>query len=182
MIKPVPTWYRGTRFRSTLEADWACTFDAMGWTEWQYEPEALTLSTGELYRPDFYLPPQRVWCEVKGPHNERVNKPTQLHKDLNWGEVDEWSWHGKLVVILRAPGPGESAIWDKATDEGQDIVCVRCPDCGHYCFMDHAGVWTCRRHFDVGRESRPFWREPGGEFNRPGDLKFERAPRLKRGG
>jgi hypothetical protein len=176
VIKPVPTWYRGTRFASTLEADWACTFDAMGW-EWEYEPEALLLSTGEYYRPDFYLKGQRVWCEVKGPHNERVHKPRQLHKDLNWDEVDEWSWHARLVVILRAPGPGEAATWDKATDEGQDIVVVRCPDCEHYCFMDFNGVWTCRRHFNVGKESRKFWLEPGGQINWPGDLKFERVPR-----
>ncbi len=104
-IRSVPTWYRGTRFASTLEADWARTFDTFGW-EWQYEPEALTLSSGELYRPDFYLPGQRVWCEVKGPHDERRHKATQLHRDLNCGEIDEWSWYVELVVVLRPPRMG----------------------------------------------------------------------------
>lgn len=182
MIRSVPTWYKGTRFRSTLEADWACTFDAMGW-QWQYEPEALLLSTGVMYRPDFYLPSQRVWCEVKGPHNERMDRPSQLHRDLNWDNVDEWSWYAKLVVVLRAPGPGEAAMWDKATDEGQDIVVVFCPEegCRKYSFMDFNGIWTCRHHFNVGKESRRFWRDADGEVNWPGDLKFERVPRSPRG-
>lgn len=33
----IPTEYAGVRFRSRLEARWACTFDQLGW-EWEYEP------------------------------------------------------------------------------------------------------------------------------------------------
>lgn len=33
----MPTTYQGVRFRSTLEADWAATFDALG-VAWQCYP------------------------------------------------------------------------------------------------------------------------------------------------
>lgn len=165
-IRSVPTWYAGTRFASTLEADWAATFDMFGWY-WEYEPQALILSTGEWYRPDFYLPAQRVWCEAKGPLDERIHKTRDLHQSLNY---DEWDWHSRLVVILRPPGPGEGAMWEAASD-GQDIVLVKCADCQHYCFMDYNGIWSCRHHFSVGKTPNVPWCN-GGECLRPGDAKF----------
>lgn len=173
-VRSVPTWYRGTRFASTLEADWAATFDYLGWDTWQYEPEALELADGTLYRPDFYLAGQRVWCEVKGPHNERIGKPINLHKSLNY---DEWDWHSKLVVILRPTGPGGRAVWEPASSS-QDIILVECAECGHYCFMDYNGIWSCRHHFSVGREPNIPWKN-GGTWFRSGDIDFRRAPRVR---
>ena len=41
-INAIPTRYRGTRFRSALEARWACVFDQLGWS-WDYE----TLELGD---------------------------------------------------------------------------------------------------------------------------------------
>lgn len=37
MPNGIATTYAGTRFRSRLEARWACTFDQLGW-QWEYEP------------------------------------------------------------------------------------------------------------------------------------------------
>lgn len=45
----IPTTYRGVRFRSRLEAKWACFFDLMGW-RWEYEP-----FDADGYIPDFVL-------------------------------------------------------------------------------------------------------------------------------
>ncbi|NIJ10614.1 hypothetical protein FHU38_000958 [Saccharomonospora amisosensis] len=175
-IESVPVRYRGTLFASTLEADWAATFDRLGWY-WQYEPLAVRLLNGECYRPDFCLPAQRVWCEVKGPHDERLHKTRLLQATLSY---DRWDWESWLVVVLRPPGPGEAATWH-GTSEEQDIVLVRCFECGHYCFMDHAGIWTCRHHIGVGTTPEKPWRN-GGELLRSGDAMFTRAPRLlKRG-
>lgn len=168
-IKPVPKRYRGTWFRSTLEADWAATFDMFGW-DWQYEPEALELPDGTRYRPDFYLQTQRVYAEVKGPHNERIVKPIDLQAAL--GYDDGFEWGVDLVVILRAPGPGETAMWE-GTSPGQNIVIIRCRECGHHGFMDHNGLWSCRRHLRISGEARP-WIEPG-ELYWPGDIGFRRA-------
>jgi hypothetical protein len=178
-IKPIPTVYRGVTFASTLEADWAATFDAFQW-KWQYEPVGIELPDGQRYRPDFYLPTQRVWCEVKGPHNERLEKPSRLQRAIG----DAFEWDADLVVILRPPrvgrnGIGERAWWENAIN-GQDLVLVLCPECGHHGFMDLAGVWSCRRHMRVRTEPNKFWTEPEGDLFRPGELPFTRAPRGRR--
>lgn len=76
-IRAVPKTYSGVLFRSTLEADWAATLDHYG-IVWQYEPEAVQLPSGAYYRPDFYLPQLTTWLEVKGWHNERLDKAQEL--------------------------------------------------------------------------------------------------------
>lgn len=172
-IRATPVRYAGVRFASTLEADWAATFDTLGWY-WQYEPVAVTLPDGTAYRPDFYLPSQRVWAEVKGPHNERLAKVEQLQQALGY---DEWDWCSDLVVVLRPPGPGDQAWWHGARDD-QHVVIVRCPDCQHHGFMDYSGAWQCRRH--MSPTTRKFWNEPGGEFIEAGHVAFTRAPRPRR--
>jgi hypothetical protein len=173
-LKAIPTWYRGTRFASTLEADWAAMFDHLGWV-WQYEPVAVALKDGQAYRPDFYLPGTNVWCEVKGPHNERLDKTIMLQETLGY---DEWAWCADLVVILRPPGPGETAQWHGAAD-GQDIVLMLCAECGHHCFMDYNGFWACRHHRKYGWQNNKPWAN-GGELIWPGEAKFVRAPRSPR--
>lgn len=63
-IKAIQTKYKGYRFRSRTEARWAVFFDALG-IEWEYEREGFELPSGK-YLPDFWLPKERVWAEVKG--------------------------------------------------------------------------------------------------------------------
>jgi hypothetical protein len=56
--------YAGARFRSTWEVRVARALDALG-VRWQYEPERFNL--GPLtYRPDFFLPDDCAYWEVKG--------------------------------------------------------------------------------------------------------------------
>lgn len=174
-VRSLPTWYRNIRFASTLEADWAATFDSWGW-DWRYEPLAVTLASGEAYRPDFYLPLQRLWCEVKGPHNERISKPQELQDALGY---DEWEWINELVVVLRPPKVG-AAMWE-GTRDYQDIVLASCPECEGFSFMDFGGLWSCRNHIRVQREPNKFWMAPGGALYRPGEMPFTRAPRLQYG-
>lgn len=65
-IKPIETVYRGVRFRSRLEARWAVFFDTLG-IPWEYEKEGYRVgSNRRAYLPDFWLPEQRSWVEVKG--------------------------------------------------------------------------------------------------------------------
>jgi hypothetical protein len=63
-IKPIETVYRGHRMRSRLEARWAVFMDCLG-IEWEYEKEGYDLD-GVWYLPDFWLPKQGMWMEVKG--------------------------------------------------------------------------------------------------------------------
>lgn len=123
MIQAVPRTYRGVRFRSTLEADWAATLDAFS-IAWQYEPEAVQLPSGDLYRPDFYLPQCTTWLEVKGPHNDRLSKTRELGKtgvhypacDGTWREpelhLSAWTAadERELEAILSTAPDGDTQI------------------------------------------------------------------------
>ena len=90
-----PVTYQGVRFRSTLEAGWACTLDSLG-IEWEYEPSACQLATGETYLPDLWLPALRTVIEVKGSHMQRAAKPRQL--------AAEQADSGVIVLFGFAPG------------------------------------------------------------------------------
>lgn len=74
-ITAIETHYKGHRFRSRLEARWAVFMDALG-VPWQYEVEGFKLprldDEGEplrgrklQYLPDFWLPEQDHWLEIK---------------------------------------------------------------------------------------------------------------------
>src|SRR5687767_14162166 len=67
-LTPIETCYAGYRFRSRTEAKWAVAFDRLG-IEWIYEPELYRVGpfgSRRGYLPDFYLPRQALWVEVKG--------------------------------------------------------------------------------------------------------------------
>ena len=64
-IPALPTEYSETVFRSRLEARWAVFFDAAG-IPWVYEKEGFDLGRVGCYLPDFWLPDQNCWVEIKG--------------------------------------------------------------------------------------------------------------------
>ena len=85
MIKPIETYYNGYRFRSRIEARWAVFFDKMG-IEYQYEPEGFDF--GEVYYlPDFYLPKQKLWIEIKAeePNSDELRKARLLKSHVSDG-------------------------------------------------------------------------------------------------
>lgn len=77
----IETTYAGCRFRSRLEARWAVFFDHAE-IDWSYEPEGQVLADGTRYLPDFWLPRQRVWLEIKGPGGDMA-KWRALHDAVN---------------------------------------------------------------------------------------------------
>lgn len=188
-IRAIPMTYRGTRFRSTLEADWAATFDSLGWISWSYEPEPVQI--GNLsYLPDFYLYNQRLWCEAKGPHDERIDKPRAVQRALDLecdramsgDESAEWwlaTGPSPLVVILRPPGPGDMACWEAASNE-HDIHLAECVQCEHYYFVDMQGDWSCR--YGCNRKDSDYYGTPFRDHWASGRFPFTRAPRPERKG
>jgi hypothetical protein len=64
-MKAIETNYNGYAFRSRLEARWAVFFDTLG-IEYEYEKEGFDLGAAGWYLPDFWLPLQRAWVEIKG--------------------------------------------------------------------------------------------------------------------
>lgn len=63
VIRPIETVYRGFRFRSRLEARWAVFLDHLE-IPFEYEPEGFHTPLGP-YLPDFYLPNQFTYLEIK---------------------------------------------------------------------------------------------------------------------
>ena len=66
-LRAIETRYKGCRFRSRLEARWAVFFDSLE-MPWVYEKEGFDLGDGVWYLPDFWLPKEECWFEVKGEY------------------------------------------------------------------------------------------------------------------
>lgn len=176
MINAIETRYRGRKFRSRLEARWAVFFDSLS-IPWDYELEGFALQSGP-YLPDFWLPRQECWVEIKGKHPS----PLEIQKCCELRKMT-----GKPVFIFHS-GIDYSPISE--TDAGTAIACfparnsrpssphgrgyqwVRCDTCGKYEVTLH-GNWnfmTCKDPDGDGcPESQERFREKSV------DLAFERA-------
>lgn len=92
-MKSIETRYNGYLFRSRTEARWAIFFDAIG-LKYDYEPGGFSLSSGN-YLPDFYLPEQKIWVEIKG--KTQTEHEWELAKDLSQYTKDP------VMMIIGAP-------------------------------------------------------------------------------
>ena len=196
MIKPIAVEFNGIRYRSALEADWASTFTELG-IYFQYEPEPLRLDSGAVYDPDFYLPNMRTYCEAKGAHNERAWKPRELAAVLTANETIPREYQ---VIILRAAGPRNGAVWEMA-DGSQVRELIYCQHCDGFAFLDYWPLRTeeelantdergiqwgsafCRRCFSEDfRETRAYTPDVhGNEIPGWALLPMRHAPRFRRG-
>ncbi|MFJ6862266.1 PDDEXK family nuclease [Streptomyces werraensis] len=154
-IDAVPTLYHGVTFRSRLEADWAATLDSKD-IAWQYEPELITLPSGTLYLPDFWLPEIGTWLEVKGPGIPRLEKTKELAQTRACPCKVSCScrWPGgELVIIGQTSDPspwnepghrprGGYASW--ATPLGPSAYFVTCPACRRAQWRTLQRPWRCR--------------------------------------
>jgi nucleotide-binding universal stress UspA family protein len=107
MIKAIETSYKGSLFRSRLEARWAIAFDVLG-LPWQYEVQGFDLGDAGLYLPDFWVPYPYgdgwgEWVEVKPepPTDEECAKLAALA---------EQSGH-RAYCVCGQPWPGEHQVW-----------------------------------------------------------------------
>ena len=84
MIKAIETKYNGYSFRSRTEAKWAYVFDKLN-IKYLYENEGYELENGDWYLPDFYLPEQDFFIEIKGttPNQKELDKCSFLANGLN---------------------------------------------------------------------------------------------------
>jgi hypothetical protein len=93
-LRPIETHYKGYRFRSRLEARWAVFFDALG-VPYEYEREGFDLGRAGWYLPDFWLPKQHCWIEIKpdrpNPAEDdkayALAKATQQMVFVFWGPI-----------------------------------------------------------------------------------------------
>ncbi|MEE4419589.1 hypothetical protein [Streptomyces bugieae] len=172
-VEALPTVYRGTTFRSALEASWAATLDSLGIT-WEYEPETVTLPSGAKYLPDFRLPDIGVWLEVKGPGVPRVEKAIEFGQVLacdcpSIRGITRCScrWPGGELVLIGHPPVPFSPWADESYDHWPSrsrlrlarrhgghlkwtstrkrrAWLARCPDCQHATWFDLGCCRACR--------------------------------------
>jgi hypothetical protein len=94
-LKAIDTSYKGYLFRSRLEARWAVFLDAVG-VKWEYEKQGYDLGKAGFYLPDFWLPKNGCWLEVKPNRNrESYLKPFALSEESS----------KSVIVVSGAPGP-----------------------------------------------------------------------------
>lgn len=132
-IAPLETHYNGYRFRSRLEARWAVFYDALG-VPYRYEPEGFETPDGP-YLPDFWLPEQGCWVEIKAREPSGDEQRRMAHVAESTGHRG-FIFFGNIPVIVRRDRwrfveneYDESAY---RIDEGWDVsyLWCECPRCG----------------------------------------------------
>jgi hypothetical protein len=121
-LKPIETRYKDCRFRSRLEARWAVFFESMK-IPWSYEYEGFELPGGARYLPDFLLPKNDIWVEIK-PSNPETGYLIKL---------TDFAWNlGKRLLLLRGdsphPGEFEAELFEYGTvfTDAEFLDCRRC--------------------------------------------------------
>jgi hypothetical protein len=139
-LKSLPTLYKGYKFRSLLEAQWAAFFDRLA-IQWHPEYRGFTLSPwGDCYRPDFYLPELGYWIEVKpkDPDEKAQRKTYLFNYCLSHEASSEKSRERAFVLHGRVPCPypqegniiGYSVSAQTQDDISQTDLCWQlCPQC-----------------------------------------------------
>lgn len=154
-FEAVPTQYGSITFRSRLEADWAATLDANN-IRWKYEPETITLPSGTVYIPDFWLPELGTWIEVKGPGIPRLEKTAELARTraCQCTTTCNCQWRGGELVIVGRPPLGTDwtetgrrprngyANWESIV--GPSAYVVSCSACTRVQWITLRRPWQCR--------------------------------------
>lgn len=136
-MKAIETVFDGYRFRSRLEARWAVFFKTLG-IEYQYEVEGFDLD-GVRYLPDFWLPEQDCWIEIKGKEptdseKQKVQKLAHLTSKISllfYGEIGPFEWttddktHGSAYPFI--PATGDDVY---IGSEKPSFGWTECRDCG----------------------------------------------------
>lgn len=174
----IPTLYRGYRFRSRLEARWACFFDGIGWP-WEYEPLDLN-----GYIPDFVLTFYRpVIVEVKP-----ALTLAELEAHTAKIEASGWLPSGDALLVgarlwqnshrdfglttgrwLPEPDPNGAGDY-RGEPEWAPAQWTHCGFCSGPSFYDETCCWRCRRCGAQGKFWRG-WDDDLHSFAGPGAMK-----------
>lgn len=127
-IQAIQTYYRGTYYRSRIEARWAVFFDVLG-LKHEYEPDKFELPN-RRYIPDFRVftgaccdHQQDVFLEVKGP----PPTPDELSKLRDFSNVV-----GYNRALLVYGGIRDYTLMDASADR-IGWYWTQCPFCGSFC-------------------------------------------------
>lgn len=149
LIKAIETKYHGIAFRSRKEARWAVFFDEAG-IPWEYEPEAYKLPTGGAYLPDFWLPEQNAFWEVKGTEDDESVAKWWAFAALLYDPNDAAPLDGREAFLSFGPvGPAERC---SGCEEDKTDSAVTWGD-RHYRWCECGGCGAMGIEFD-GRSAR----------------------------
>lgn len=132
MIKAIETHYNGYRFRSRTEARWAVFFDSLN-IPYEYEKQGYDLGNGLYYLPDFWLPQQDIFIEIKPLiyKDGEIEWPKRTKED----KLEEQS-NKEVITVCGLPGEiSESYSHDNiaymcfTSNDIEHFWCV-CPECG----------------------------------------------------
>lgn len=132
-MKAIPTTYRGTPFRSRLEAQWAEFFDVAG-IAWQYEPEGYT-NGPTRYLPDFWLPMALHRCKAPGVFFE-VKPSSPLAGEVDKALMLACGSRKPVLVVTQSPrGASVEALNEYVKDGERDwedygLCFTGCDACG----------------------------------------------------
>jgi hypothetical protein len=137
IIKAIPTSFRGTKYRSMLEAGWAQWLYERGFNA-QYEKHRFKLEKGIWYLPDFYIPEIKTFIEVKG-NMERIHKPYQLTQQLK-RECPQWPDNGTMVLLAGPVG----VFYNTEQPYYMGLNLIHCPNCTFNSIITEYGDHRCR--------------------------------------
>lgn len=148
-MRAIQTRYHGCHFRSRLEARWAVFFDSLG-VPWEYEPQGFEFpypggTTADRYLPDFWLPRQEVWIEIKGVY------PTETEQDLLRLVVASTEHDGFIFFGTMPFANGQTL--ERDSDSAIAITYAGGPEQGSEAMTswDHAHAWCeCPKCRSVG--------------------------------
>ena len=144
-IKPKTTNYGEILYRSRIEAKWAVFFDSLG-VEYEYEPYYEEVGTDHVtynYLPDFYLPNQEIFLEIK------PGIPVELEKR----KAAFWCKDIQDIIILFNINPPTDKLengWLFHFPNIKKIPIImkyywwgECPKCGHIDIAEYAYITSC---------------------------------------
>lgn len=152
-----PTWFGGILYRSQTEARWAVFLVHMD-IPFEYEERHFDLG-GIFYLPDFWLPKQNCWLEVKGPYPTRVEKEKArrlaAHEQRNvylcFGDIPEPedpAWYTGSSIVFFPDGRHDESHW-----------WCECPICGTLGLQFHGATASlpcgCLRNANVEGHRSP---------------------------
>lgn len=126
-IKAIETVYKGYRFRSRLEARWAVFFENAG-IKWEYEKEGFDLGTLGWYLPDFYLPLNKMWIEIKPQSYSCERKRIYMA-----GKITQNGWRSNIVSAIRDYPPPSKGEFINVDGYPLDYVGPFFLSCDHGC-------------------------------------------------
>ena len=138
----IPTIYKGIQMRSKLETKIALFLDYLK-IKWVYEPKTFLLSTGIMYKPDFFLPEHKQWIEVKGIIGENNFKISETFVKDTKQEIILIS--SDEIYYFEFNGSWKECNWDTAVWKQVGLQIGKCSNCKTHFFTPLYGSYHCRK-------------------------------------